>query len=187
MKGIRIMYVSNPQKCPLAVKILRQEVRQYNAMGFGYTFKTGDNGVEKLTIYLGSTSGFCVAIQMYQMKQITCELKQLLEDDKILKVGKLSSNQVMYLQKTYSISIKKTLDLRHLEPCLGNTKDQVKQMSQHFFDVLFASSKQRNETAARAALLSMAVFPIMSKMITYKSPELSFLGKAEVYVDKPYK
>lgn len=65
-------------------------------------------------LQLQTHRGLCTLIRLCRLKRVPQELKNLLEDHTIIKVGIQPLHDAKYLREDYGVSVAGTLDLRHL-------------------------------------------------------------------------
>lgn len=93
--------------------------QKYNVIGFDCEWITvGGTRRPIALLQLATHQGLCALIRLCILKCIPIELKNLLEDYRIIKVGVVPLNDANYLKNDYGINVKSTLDLRYLaEKC----------------------------------------------------------------------
>lgn len=97
--------------CPL----LGSHCREYNVIGFDCEWVTINGSRRPIALMqLATHRGLCALIRLCYLQRVPVELKDLLEDFRIIKVGVVPCNDAKYLSHDYGVRVASTLDLRHL-------------------------------------------------------------------------
>lgn len=80
-------------------------------------------------LQLSSHRGLCALFRLCHMKQIPQDLRELLEDDSVIKVGVAPQEDAMKLSHDYGVGVASTLDLRFLCVMAGHKPEGLGKLS----------------------------------------------------------
>jgi exonuclease 3'-5' domain-containing protein 2 len=83
-------------------------------------------------LQLSSHRGLCALFRLCHMQGIPPELRELLEDDNILKVGVAPSDDAAHMAKDYSVGVASTMDLRFLAELAGCKGEGLAKMADEY-------------------------------------------------------
>lgn len=107
--------ISNAGDCERIVRLLALETTQKRVLGFDCEWVTVDGNRRPVALLqLSSHSGLTALIRLSHLKHVPAEIRQLLEDERILKLGISPSDDARYLRQDYQVDMRGTLDLRFL-------------------------------------------------------------------------
>lgn len=130
-------------------------------------------------LQLASHTGLCALFRLCFLQQIPQSLRDLLEDENIVKVGVDPQNDSSQLYSDYGVAISSTLDLRFLAVMVGDKPEGLAKMSASLLNVqldknwrLVCSNwegdtltEQQIEYAAKDALVALEIFKKFSDKI----------------------
>lgn len=138
-------------------------------------------------LQLSSYSGFCALIRLNKLEYIGPELRELLENEDIIKVGVACGDDAEKLSYDFSIGVAKTMDLRYLAFEASKLDSTLKpgglaSMAQTMLNVqldkdrrIVLSNWERDilkptqiEYAAKDAIVAVELFKFMSQVIEAK-------------------
>ncbi|XP_045504549.1 exonuclease 3'-5' domain-containing protein 2 [Colias croceus] len=119
-KYLNIKLVENEAYCDEIVNEFRKKCSLHHAIGFDCEWVTVQGKRQPVAlIQLSTYDGFCSLFRLSKMKSIPVSLKDLLEDEKIYKVGVAPVDDAKYVAADYGVFIKSTLDIRHIVELCG--------------------------------------------------------------------
>lgn len=128
-------------------------------------------------LQLSSSEGLCALFRLCSMKQIPKSLRDLLEDDEVIKVGVAPQGDAQKLAYDYGVGVASTFDLRFLAALTGRKPEGLAKLSKAVLNVELdkhwrlvcsdweakdLTQKQLNY-AANDALVAVEIFKKMSK------------------------
>ncbi|XP_058825513.1 exonuclease 3'-5' domain-containing protein 2-like [Topomyia yanbarensis] len=110
-----IKIVTNSRECIRVIETLRTHCQEHPILGLDceWVSERGRRYPVAL-LQLATHRGFCALFRLCEMRRIPSELRNLLNDPSILKVGVGPDVDANYLEEDYNIRVIRTLDLRHL-------------------------------------------------------------------------
>lgn len=181
---INIKIVTNERNCDEAVNELRRRCCDYNALGFDCEWVT-DHGKRKpvALVQLSSSDGLCCLFRLSSMETIPNSLKDLLEDEKIYKVGVAANDDGKYLFQDYSVKLKSTLDVRYLAELCGLEPGGLAVLSKNLLRIVLDKSwrircsnweadeltVKQKQYAAADAHVAIKIFEYLLKEYRFKS------------------
>ncbi|EDX13367.1 GD20659 [Drosophila simulans] len=94
---------------------LKNHCQTFKVLGFDCEWITvGGSRRPVALLQLSSHRGLCALFRLCHMKQIPKDLRELLEDDDVIKVGVAPQEDAMKLSHDYGVGVASTLDLRFL-------------------------------------------------------------------------
>ncbi|XP_062551887.1 exonuclease 3'-5' domain-containing protein 2-like [Armigeres subalbatus] len=166
--------IKTASKCVELIRTIRDHCTSAPFIGLDCEWVTiGGVRQSVALLQMASSSGMCLLIRMFLMDAFPNELKDLLADPKILKVGVEVYFDGRKLQEDYGLVVKGTVDLRHLakklrvpgsfglgglaQTVLGIQLDKNWQISASNWQNPELSPIQR-EYAAKDAIVAMKLF-----------------------------
>lgn len=128
-------------------------------------------------LQLSSHKGLCALFRLCCIKQIPKDLRELLEDDAVLKVGVAPQDDAMKLSHDFGVGVASTFDLRYMAVMAGHQAEGLGKLSQTHLNTMLdknwrlacsnweapqLDSAQLNY-AANDALAAVAIFQKLSK------------------------
>ncbi|CAG2056043.1 unnamed protein product, partial [Timema podura] len=102
-----------------------------SALGFDCEWVTERGSRRPVALLqLASVDGLCALYRLCKVHYIPTQLKELLEDPSILKVGVAPSDDAKYLLADYGVKVRGCLDLRHLAKLHGNSTGGLGSLAQ---------------------------------------------------------
>ncbi|XP_038209288.1 exonuclease 3'-5' domain-containing protein 2 [Zerene cesonia] len=119
-KYLNIKLVENEDHCDEIVSEFLKKCSKHHAIGFDCEWVTVLGKRQPVAlIQLSTYDGFCSLFRLSKMNSIPASLKNLLEDEKIYKVGVAPVDDAKYVAADYGVYIKSTLDIRHIVELCG--------------------------------------------------------------------
>ncbi|GLH01033.1 Werner Syndrome-like exonuclease [Gryllus bimaculatus] len=121
----RVIIVNNLEDCRNVTRTLVRKCVAFPALGFDCEWVTLPSGRRPVALLqLASVDGVCALVRLNKLQgsdslSIPSELKALLEDSSVLKVGVAPSDDANYLLNDYGIMVRGCLDLRHVMQRIG--------------------------------------------------------------------
>lgn len=137
LKHQKVHIILTPSECSRVVSLIQADVAKFNVLGFDCEWLTVD-GIRRpvALLQLATHSGLCALFRLSHLNpSMPAELKRLLEDETILKVGVAPRDDAKYLLKDYDVQVRSTLDLRHLAQYLERAPEGLAKMSKAFVGV----------------------------------------------------
>lgn len=111
-----------------------RDCENYKVLGFDCEWVTVGGSRRPISLLqLASQSGLCGLFRLNALRNIPAELRELLQDEEILKVGIVPQEDARALAKEYGVTVASTLDLRHLALRAGRKPLGLSKMA---YDVL---------------------------------------------------
>ncbi|XP_037028779.1 uncharacterized protein LOC119069009 [Bradysia coprophila] len=110
----QVKVVSGDETCRAVVTELRNHCKEYSVLGFSCTEPGRRKGKTSL-LMLSSIHGLCALFPLSVMRGLPIDLKELLEDENILKVGVYASEIALNLT-AYKVITSSVFDVRYLQP-----------------------------------------------------------------------
>lgn len=86
-------------------------------------------------LQLASHRGLCALIRLSHLGMIPSELKGILEDDNIVKVGVAPQGDADYLVRDYGVCVANTFDLRYMAAMTGCRPNGLGKMTEDYLKV----------------------------------------------------
>ncbi|KAH8375973.1 hypothetical protein KR200_012076 [Drosophila serrata] len=110
---------------------LKQHCQSFRVLGFDCEWITvGGTRRPVALLQLSSHRGLCALFRLCHMKQIPKDLRELLEDDAVIKVGVAPQEDAAKLSHDYGVGVASTLDLRFLCVMAGHKPEGLGKLSQ---------------------------------------------------------
>ncbi|KAH8382754.1 hypothetical protein KR009_005126 [Drosophila setifemur] len=112
------------------IKELKQHCQKIRVLGFDCEWITvGGSRRPVALLQLSSHQGLCALFRLCHMQQIPKDLRELLEDDAVIKVGVAPQEDAMKLSHDYGVGVASTLDLRFLCVMAGHKPEGLGKLS----------------------------------------------------------
>ncbi|KAH8294988.1 hypothetical protein KR018_004907 [Drosophila ironensis] len=129
----RRVEVINSAQDPATQRIiaeLKQHCQKFRVLGFDCEWITvGGSRRPVALLQISSHEGLCALFRLCHMKQIPRDLRELLEDDGVIKVGVAPQEDAMKLSHDYGVGVASTLDLRFLCVMAGHKPEGLGKLS----------------------------------------------------------
>nr|XP_029718912.1 exonuclease 3'-5' domain-containing protein 2-like [Aedes albopictus] len=172
--GHSVHIITTAAKCIDFIRQMRDHCRNFPVIGLDCEWVSFYGTRQKVALLqLASASGLCLLIRLFQMDAFPRELRDLLGDPRIFKVGVEVFYDGQKLLQDYGLDVKGTVDLRHLakqlrvpgkfglgglaETVLGVRLDKDWQISASDWQRTELSHVQR-EYAAKDAIVALKLF-----------------------------
>nr|CAD7600635.1 unnamed protein product [Timema genevievae] len=127
----RVLVVTDQQENEEVTNMLRKSCTKLSALGFDCEWVTERGSRRPVALLqLASVDGLCALYRLCKVHYIPTQLKELLEDPSILKVGVAPSDDAKYLLADYGVKVRGCLDLRHLAKLHGNSTGGLGSLAQ---------------------------------------------------------
>ncbi|PSN47595.1 Exonuclease 3'-5' domain-containing protein 2 [Blattella germanica] len=115
VKNPQIVVVSTVEDCQLIVKNIESRCSHYRVLGFDCEWVTRNGRRCPIALMqIASSDGFCALIRLSTLTEFPQNLKKLLSDNTIIKVGVAPVDDAKYLFQDYGVVVQGCVDLRHL-------------------------------------------------------------------------
>lgn len=178
-----VKIVETEEQCKAVINILRSHTKSFNVLGFDCEWVTVEGTRRPVALLqLASHKGLCALIRLCELDGIPKTLRELLEDESVLKVGVAPSEDASKLSYDYGVGVANTLDLRYLA-VVTNTKPQgLARMSQNLLNVELDKhwrircsdwearqlTERQIDYAAKDALVGVEIFKTLSNKLDEK-------------------
>ncbi|XP_049857544.1 exonuclease 3'-5' domain-containing protein 2 isoform X2 [Schistocerca gregaria] len=118
----KIIVVDSLERCAPVIDSIKEKCQTIKVLGFDCEWVTSEKRSHPVALLqLASSDGFCALFRLCKIKCVPDDLKVILEDSRILKVGVAPTDDAKYLFRDYGVSVRGCLDLRHLLAAKGLT------------------------------------------------------------------
>ncbi|XP_026464756.1 exonuclease 3'-5' domain-containing protein 2-like [Ctenocephalides felis] len=181
-KSIKV--INTEAECKFVVELLMRQCCELGVLGFDCEWVTVGGARRPIALLqLASHDGFCALFRLCRLKKIPPELRALLEDNNILKVGVAPIDDARYLANDFSIQMDGTSDLRHLAIAANKKPQGLANMSSDILGVTLDKNwrircsdweaenltKAQQEYAAGDALVAIELFKKLSSNLPNSS------------------
>ncbi|XP_055312174.1 exonuclease 3'-5' domain-containing protein 2-like isoform X2 [Sitodiplosis mosellana] len=150
-----IFVIDAVEKFRYSFKQLKLHCEEYNVLGFDCEWVSRWGSRQPVALLQLSTHrGMCVLIQLSQLRHIPSELKSLLEDVSIVKVGVAPYTDANFLYKDYGVHVASTLDLRFMAHAARHPPGGLEKMSEDYLGLSLDKSASLQCSDWEAANLS---------------------------------
>ncbi|XP_067644802.1 exonuclease 3'-5' domain-containing protein 2 [Eurosta solidaginis] len=124
----QITVIDNLDECQRVVDTLKNHCQAYKVLGFDCEWVTvGGTRRPVALLQLSSSKGLCALFRLCNLRQIPQGLRDILEDDNVIKVGVCPQDDAQKLSLDYGVGVASTFDLRFLaaltnQPAAGLAK-----------------------------------------------------------------
>ncbi|XP_054742283.1 exonuclease 3'-5' domain-containing protein 2 [Anastrepha obliqua] len=180
-KQIRV--IETPDECQRVLDTLKRHCHEYKVLGFDCEWVTvGGKRRPVALLQLSSQKGLCALFRLCTLQQIPKGLRDLLEDDNVIKVGVGPQDDAHKLAFDYGVGVASTLDLRYLAALVNQKPGGLAKMAKSLLDVHLDKNwrlscsdweaKVLNEKqlqyAANDALVAVKIFEKLAKKLDAK-------------------
>lgn len=175
--------VETADQCQQVVRMLKNHTKEYKVLGIDCEWVTvGGRRRPVALLQLASHKGLCALIRLCELQGIPKDLRELLEDEEILKVGVAPFDDAGNLCHDFGVGVASTFDLRYLAIMTNYKPESLAKLSKHVLNVELDKNwrircsdwEARNLTekqidyAANDALVAVEIFKTLSKKIDQK-------------------
>ncbi|XP_055849502.1 exonuclease 3'-5' domain-containing protein 2 [Episyrphus balteatus] len=204
-----IEVIETTDDCQRIVATLKKHCHEYRVLGFDCEWVTvGGKRRPTAMLQLASHKGLCALIRLCSLKTIPMSLRELLEDDKVIKVGIGAHDDAGKLSFDYGVGVASTFDLRYLAVLTNQKSEGLAKMSKSILNVpldknwrLVCSDWEANnlttaqiEYAAKDAMVAVEIFKTLSDVLkkrrfwqSYSSNLEYVLEEIDAFVDVRFK
>lgn len=183
LRHMNVKVVTTEKECNRVVARLRKDLVKYPVLGFDCEWVTrGFYRGPVALLQLSSTSGFTSLIRLSELRYIPRDLRQLLEDERVLKVGVGSNNDADHLRYDYGVVVRGTADLSNMALGLLGKPGGLAKLSESYIGVKLDKdlniirsdwsiqklSAKQIKYAAKDAFVAIEIFKKMSKIYEKK-------------------
>lgn len=199
-----IEVVETADQCKQVIETLKNHTLEYKVLGIDCEWVTvGGRRRPVALLQLASHKGLCALIRLCELEGIPKELRDLLEDEEILKVGVAPYDDASNLCHDFGVGVASTFDLRYLAMLTDSKPESLAKMSKAVLNVELDKNwrvrcsdweaenltDKQKDYAAKDALVAVEIFKILSQKFEKKSfwerktTWTELFGKIETYVD----
>ncbi|XP_030373583.1 exonuclease 3'-5' domain-containing protein 2 isoform X2 [Scaptodrosophila lebanonensis] len=132
----RTVVISSFEESQKAVKELKKHCQSYKVLGFDCEWVSeGGSRHPVALLQLCSHKGLCALFRLCCMKQIPKDLRELLEDDAVIKVGVVPQDDAMKLSHDYGVGVASTLDLRFMAVMAGHKPEGLGKLAKTHLNI----------------------------------------------------
>ncbi|KAI8121866.1 Exonuclease 3'-5' domain-containing protein 2 [Lucilia cuprina] len=184
LKYRRIEVIQTVDDCHRVVNQLKKHCNTLKVLGFDCEWVTvGGSRRPAALLQLSSSEGLCALFRLCCMKQIPKSLRDLLEDDEVVKVGVAPQDDAKKLAHDYGVGVASTFDLRFLALLTGKKPEGLAKMSKSVLNIELDKhwrivcsnweakvlSEKQLDYAANDAYVAVEIFKKLSKDLNPKS------------------
>ncbi|XP_058059800.1 exonuclease 3'-5' domain-containing protein 2-like [Anopheles bellator] len=152
---LEIRVVSTTESCRQIVNKLYQDCQDCNVLGFDCEWVTHQGQPQPVSILqLASPHGFCAVIRLSKINNLPLELRKLLMDRSIFKVGVATSTDAAKLNRDYGLEVKGCCDLRLLAERIGLTQRSLAGLAEETLNITMDKDWRLRSSDWYAASLS---------------------------------
>ncbi|XP_030568100.1 exonuclease 3'-5' domain-containing protein 2 [Drosophila novamexicana] len=127
----RIEVITSVNESQRILNELKSHCESFKVLGFDCEWITvGGTRRPVALLQLSSYKGLCALFRLCCMKQIPKDLRELLEDDSVIKVGVAPQDDAMKLSHDFGVGVASTLDLRYMAIMSGHPAEGLGKLSQ---------------------------------------------------------
>uniref|UniRef100_W8B176 Exonuclease 3'-5' domain-containing protein 2 n=1 Tax=Ceratitis capitata TaxID=7213 RepID=W8B176_CERCA len=131
-----ITVIETLDECQNVLDTLKRHCHEYNVLGFDCEWVTvGGKRRPVALLQLSSQKGLCALFRLCHLKQIPKDLRDILEDDKVIKVGVAPQDDAYKLSFDYGVGVASTLDLRCLAALVDEKPEGLAKMAKSLLNV----------------------------------------------------
>ncbi|XP_036322453.1 LOW QUALITY PROTEIN: exonuclease 3'-5' domain-containing protein 2 [Rhagoletis pomonella] len=132
----QVTVIETPDECQRVLATLKSHCHDYKVLGFDCEWVTvGGKRRPVALLQLSSQKGLCALFRLCNLQQIPKDLRDLLEDDKVIKVGVGTQEDAHKLAYDYGVGVASTLDLRYLAALVNQKPEGLAKMAKSLLDV----------------------------------------------------
>ncbi|ALC45804.1 CG6744, partial [Drosophila busckii] len=126
----RIEVINSVHESQSVIRELKSHCETFKVLGFDCEWITvGGSRRPVALLQLSSHKGLCALFRLCHMKQIPKDLRELLEDDNVIKVGVAPQEDAMKLSHDFGVGVASTLDLRFMAVMAGHKAEGLGKLS----------------------------------------------------------
>ncbi|XP_050341446.1 exonuclease 3'-5' domain-containing protein 2 [Bactrocera neohumeralis] len=134
--GKHITVVETLDECQHVLDTLKRHCHEYKVLGFDCEWVTvGGKRRPVALLQLSSQKGLCALFRLCNLQQIPKDLRDLLEDDKVIKVGVAPQDDAHKLAFDYGVGVASTFDLRYLAALVEQKPEGLAKMAKSLLNV----------------------------------------------------
>lgn len=115
LRSQTIEVINTYDECTKLTEKLKRDCKNYPVIGFDCEWVTIQGSRQPVALLQLSThTGLCGLIRLCKIKRMPPDLRAILEDEDIVKVGVSPQDDAKYLSHDYAVGVASTLDLRYL-------------------------------------------------------------------------
>ncbi|XP_034485760.1 exonuclease 3'-5' domain-containing protein 2 [Drosophila innubila] len=180
----RIEVISSIHESQRILNELKKHCQSFKVLGFDCEWITvGGSRRPVALLQLSSHRGLCALFRLCCMKQIPKDLRELLEDDEVIKVGVAPQDDAKKLSHDYGVGVSNTFDLRFMAIMAGHQAEGLGKLAKTHLNFVLdknwrlacsnweatqLDSAQLNY-AANDALAAVAIFQKLSRDLEPRS------------------
>ncbi|EDV91209.1 exonuclease 3'-5' domain-containing protein 2 [Drosophila grimshawi] len=135
MEQAHIEVISSLHQTRSIVNQLKEHSRHFKVLGFDCEWITvGGSRRPVALLQLSSHQGLCALFRLCCMKQIPKDLRDLLEDEDLIKVGVAPQDDAMKLSHDFGVGVASTFDLRYMAVMAGHPAEGLGKLSKTHLD-----------------------------------------------------
>ncbi|XP_070492794.1 exonuclease 3'-5' domain-containing protein 2-like [Chironomus tepperi] len=135
-RSFSVHIVNDPEDCAGIVNILKEHCKSFNVLGFDCEWVTVNNQRRKVAlIQLCSDKGLCALFRVCKFNKIPLELREILQDPEIMKVGIASVDDSNKLFQDYAIKVNGTFDIRFLALLANHKAEGLAKLSKSILNI----------------------------------------------------
>ncbi|XP_077295097.1 exonuclease 3'-5' domain-containing protein 2-like [Arctopsyche grandis] len=136
LKQQKIHVINTHDECQSAVQNIIKNCTEHRVLGFDCEWVTKNGTRHPIALLqLASHDGFCALIRLSKIQHVPSELRVLLEDATILKVGVAAIDDAKYLLNDYSVKVNGIIDLRHLATLVSEKPEGLSSLAAKHLNV----------------------------------------------------
>ncbi|KAG5683740.1 hypothetical protein PVAND_013005 [Polypedilum vanderplanki] len=202
-KSFDVHIVNGANDCARYVKTLEDHCKEFNVLGFDCEWVTVNNERRKVAlIQLCSGEGYCVLFRVCKFSTIPLELRMILENPEIIKIGVSCNEDAKNLMNDYSIKMNGAFDLRFLAILASHKAEGLAKLSKSILNIeldknwritcsdweITELSKEQIDYAAKDAFVAVEIFKkLYAKVRPYSNTPSSILQFCDKYTDISFK
>lgn len=184
MQQKHIEVISSIHESQRIINELKKHCQSFKVLGFDCEWITvGGSRRPVALLQLSSHKGLCALFRLCCMKQIPKDLRELLEDEDVIKVGVAPQDDAKKLSHDYGVGVSNTFDLRFMAVMAGHQAEGLAKLAKTHLNFVLdknwrlvcsnweatqLDSAQLNY-AANDALAAVAIFQKLSKDLEPRS------------------
>ncbi|KAL7027430.1 hypothetical protein ACKWTF_005439 [Chironomus riparius] len=194
-RSFSVHIVNDPKDCAGIINILKEHCKSFNVLGFDCEWVTINNERRKVAlIQLCSDKGLCALFRVCKFNKIPLELREILQDPEIMKVGVASIDDSNKLFQDFALKVNGTFDLRFLALHANHKPEGLAKLSKSVINIeldknwrLVCSdwesptlSKAQIDYAAKDAFVAVEIF---KKLYNIARPNMNHPSKISQFCD----
>uniref|UniRef100_A0A336JZY7 Exonuclease 3'-5' domain-containing protein 2 n=1 Tax=Culicoides sonorensis TaxID=179676 RepID=A0A336JZY7_CULSO len=115
LRNLKVEVIHTQEECRVVLERIKSDCQKYPVLGFDTEWVTLNGNKQPIALLQLSTArGLTALVRLCFLKQIPLELREILENEDILKVGVAPIDDARYLSSDYAVGVASTLDLRYM-------------------------------------------------------------------------